>query len=41
VVMPLQRGLGAICLAWGACEMFLMLPRMSLGRPAKGELDGP
>ena len=36
-VLPLQRALGAICLAWGACEMFLMLPRMSA---AKGELDG-
>jgi membrane-associated phospholipid phosphatase len=36
-VLPLQRALGAICLAWGACEMFLMLPRMS---QAKGELDG-
>jgi membrane-associated phospholipid phosphatase len=39
-VMPLQRALGAICLAWGGFEMFLMLPGMSLGRPAKGELDG-
>jgi membrane-associated phospholipid phosphatase len=36
-VMPLQRTLGAICLAWGAREMFLMLPRVSR---AKGELDG-
>ena len=36
-VLPLQRALGAICLAWGACEMFLMLPHMS---QAKGELDG-
>lgn len=35
--MPLQRTLGAICLAWGAREMFLMLPRM--GR-TKGGLDG-
>ena len=36
-VLPLQRTLGAICLAWGACEMLLMLPRM---RQAKGGLDG-
>ena len=36
-VLPLQRSLGAVCLAWGACEMYLMLPRMS---PAKGELKG-
>lgn len=36
-VLPLQRTLGAICLAWGAREMFLMLPRMSR---AKGGLDG-
>jgi membrane-associated phospholipid phosphatase len=40
VVLPLQRALGGICLAWGAYEMFLMLPRMRLGRQAKGELDG-
>jgi membrane-associated phospholipid phosphatase len=39
-VMPLQRALGAICLAWGAGEMFLMLPRMTLRRPTKGEFDG-
>jgi membrane-associated phospholipid phosphatase len=39
-VLPLQRALGAICLAWGAREMFLMLPRMSLRRQPKGELDG-
>jgi membrane-associated phospholipid phosphatase len=39
-VLPLQRALGAVCLAWGAFEMFLMLPRMSLGRAAKGEFDG-
>ena len=36
-VLPLQRTLGAICLAWGAREMFLMLPRL---RQAKGGLDG-
>ncbi len=36
-VLPLQRTLGAICLVWGAREMFLMLPRM---RPANGGLDG-
>ena len=36
-VLPLQRTLGAICLAWGAGEMLLMLPRM---RQAKGGLDG-
>ena len=35
--LPLQRALGAICLAWGAGEMFLMLPRV---RQAKGGLDG-
>lgn len=35
--LPLQRALGAICLAWGAREMFLMHPRMRL---AKGGLDG-
>jgi membrane-associated phospholipid phosphatase len=40
VVLPLQRALGAICAAWGACEMFLMLPRMSLRRQSKGECDG-
>jgi threonine/homoserine/homoserine lactone efflux protein len=38
--MALQRALGAICLAWGGWEMFLMLPGMNLARPAKGELDG-
>jgi membrane-associated phospholipid phosphatase len=36
-VMPLQRLLGVICLVWGGCEIFLMLPRMS---HAKGELKG-
>jgi membrane-associated phospholipid phosphatase len=36
-VLPLQRALGAICLAWGACEMIRMLPRMN---QAKGEFDG-
>jgi membrane-associated phospholipid phosphatase len=36
-VLPLQRLLGAICLVWGACEMVLMLPRMS---HSKGELKG-
>jgi membrane-associated phospholipid phosphatase len=36
--LPLQRVVGAICLAWGTREMFLMLPRM---RQAKGGLDGP
>ncbi|MDB5949521.1 MAG: hypothetical protein JWR65_1376 [Massilia sp.] len=36
-VLPLQRLLGAICLVWGGCEMFLMLPRMS---QSKGELKG-
>ncbi|MDB5908667.1 MAG: hypothetical protein JWP34_2781 [Massilia sp.] len=40
VVLPLQRLLGAICLAWGACDMVLMLPRIGLGGHAKGELDG-
>jgi membrane-associated phospholipid phosphatase len=35
--LPLQRTLGAICVLWGAREMFLMLPRM---RQAKGGLDG-
>jgi membrane-associated phospholipid phosphatase len=39
-VMPLQRALGAICLGWGAFEMFLMVPGLALGRAAKGELDG-
>ena len=39
-VLPLQRALGAICLAWGAGEMFLMLPGMNLRRPSKGEYDG-
>jgi membrane-associated phospholipid phosphatase len=38
--LPLQRALGGICLAWGAFEMFLMRPGLSLGRAAKGELDG-
>jgi membrane-associated phospholipid phosphatase len=36
-VLPLQRALGAICLAWGAAEMWLMLPRL---HPVKGGLDG-
>jgi membrane-associated phospholipid phosphatase len=35
--VPLQRALGAICLAWGGFEMVLMLPRL---RQAKGGLDG-
>jgi membrane-associated phospholipid phosphatase len=39
-VLPFQHALGAICLAWGAGEMFLMLPRMNLRRPTKGEFDG-
>jgi membrane-associated phospholipid phosphatase len=39
-VLPLQRALGAICFAWGASEMFLMLPRIGLRRSTKGELDG-
>ena len=37
-VLPLQHAVGAICLAWGGAEMFLMLPGMS---QAKGGLDGP
>jgi membrane-associated phospholipid phosphatase len=36
-VLPLQRALGAICLVWGAGEMWLMLPRL---RQVKGGLDG-
>ncbi|MES2759751.1 MAG: phosphatase PAP2 family protein [Pseudomonadota bacterium] len=40
-VLPLQRAVGAICLAWGALEMLLMIPRMHLRRQSKGELDGP
>jgi membrane-associated phospholipid phosphatase len=36
-VLPLQRTLGAICLIWGAWEMFQMLPRLSLRRHPKGE----
>ena len=44
-VLPLQRLLGAVCLAWGACELLLMLPRMSrvkgnLEGNLKGKLDG-
>jgi membrane-associated phospholipid phosphatase len=39
-VLPLQRALGAVCLCWGALEMFLMIPRMDLRRASKGELDG-
>jgi membrane-associated phospholipid phosphatase len=40
VALPLQRTLGGICLAWGAWEMFLMLPLMTLRRQSKGEFDG-
>lgn len=36
-VLPLQRLLGAVCFAWGAWEMFQMLPRLQLRRQAKGE----
>jgi membrane-associated phospholipid phosphatase len=36
-VLPLQRTLGAVCLIWGAWEMFQMLPRFSLRRHPKGE----
>lgn len=39
-VLPFQHALGAICLAWGVGEMFLMLPRISLRRRTKGEFDG-
>jgi membrane-associated phospholipid phosphatase len=37
VVLPFQRALGAICAAWGAWEMFLMLPRVKLRGQSKGE----
>jgi membrane-associated phospholipid phosphatase len=36
-VLPLQRMLGAVCLVWGAWEMFQMLPRAQLRRDPKGE----
>jgi threonine/homoserine/homoserine lactone efflux protein len=36
-VLPLQRTIGAVCLVWGAWEMFQMLPRLSLRRHPKGE----
>lgn len=36
-VLPLQRTLGVVCLAWGGWEMFQMLPRVSLRRHPKGE----
>jgi membrane-associated phospholipid phosphatase len=36
-VLPLQRTLGAICLIWGAWEMFQMLPQFWLRRHPKGE----
>jgi membrane-associated phospholipid phosphatase len=37
-VLPLQRTLGAVCLIWGAWEMFQMLPpRLTLRRHPKGE----
>lgn len=39
-VMPLQRVIGSICLAWGAWEMFQMLPRVQPRRQPKGEWDG-
>jgi membrane-associated phospholipid phosphatase len=36
-VLPLQRALGAVCLVWGAWELFQLLPRMQLRRQPKGE----
>ncbi|MDB5933018.1 MAG: hypothetical protein JWQ01_362 [Massilia sp.] len=39
-VLPLQRAVGAVCLGWGAYEMFLMIPRIHPRRQSKGELDG-
>ncbi len=36
-VMPLQRVIGSICLAWGAWEMVRMLSAVQLRRQPKGE----
>jgi membrane-associated phospholipid phosphatase len=36
-VLPLQRTLGFICLAWGGWEMFQMLPEVQLRRQSKGD----
>jgi membrane-associated phospholipid phosphatase len=39
-VLPLQRTLGLICLAWGAWELVQMLPRLQWRRHPKGDWDG-
>jgi membrane-associated phospholipid phosphatase len=38
--MPVQRVIGSVCLAWGAWEMFRMLPRIAWRRAQKGGADG-
>ena len=39
-VMPMQRVIGSVCLAWGAWELLRMLPHVGWRRAQKRRLDG-